>query len=124
MLAFFSLVGLLLGAPGIYGVVSFLVSQRTKEIGVRIAIGATAQQVRLLVLRNAILWTAAGCTAAVAILAVALPYVKNLLYERPPVRPWSMAGVLAAMALVSILAALVPAMRASRLDPMKTLRQD
>jgi putative ABC transport system permease protein len=124
ILGFFSLAGLLLGATGIYGVVSFLVSQRTKEIGVRMALGATARQIRGLVLRNALIWTAAGCLAGSALVILVLPYLRELLYQTQPARPLAGAAVLLCMAVVAILAAMVPAVRASKLDPMQTLRQD
>ncbi len=124
VLGFFSLAGLLLGATGIYSVVSFLVSQRTKEIGIRLALGASAQSIRQLILRNAIVWTLAGCGAGTGLVALGLPYLKNLLYQTPPTRPWTAGAVLAGMAAVAILASLVPAIRAARLDPIQTLRHD
>lgn len=125
VLALFSLAGLLLGATGIFSVVSFLVSQRTREIGVRVALGATSQNIRKMILSYAVRWTAAGCVAACALIAYTAPHLQKLLYRQTsPASPQAAAVVLTVMALIAIGSALVPAMRAARLDPIQTLRED
>jgi predicted permease len=125
VLGLFSLAGLLLGATGIYSVVSFLVSQRTREIGVRVALGATSQNIRKMILSYAVRWTAAGCLAACALIVSVTPHLQELLYQpSTQANPKAAALVLMVMALIAIGSALVPAMRAARLDPIQTLRED
>jgi putative ABC transport system permease protein len=124
VLGLFSLVGLLLGASGVYGVVSFLVAQRTRELGVRMALGATSRQVGQLVLRYALVCAVAGCMAAAVLMFAVLPKLQGLLFETRAVNGRTGIAVLVLMALVALSAALSPALRAARLDPVDALRQD
>jgi putative ABC transport system permease protein len=124
ILAFFSLAGLFIGATGVYAVVSFLISQRSKEIAVRMAVGASASQIRRMILSTSLQWAAAGMLGSAAVLSVVLPLIRNLLYRTAPTRPWLIVTVLVAIGVVVIAASLPPARRAARSDPMPVLRQD
>lgn len=124
VLGLFSIAGLLLGASGVYGVVSFLVAQRTRELGVRMALGATSRQVGQLVLRYALLCAVAGCFVAALLMFAILPKFQGLLFETRTV-DWRIGlAVLVTMAAIALLAAIAPALRAARLHPLDALRQD
>jgi putative ABC transport system permease protein len=114
-------VALALGAIGIYGFVSYLVSQRTPEIGVRVALGAGAGQVRRMVLADALAVGAAGVLAGMAGAAALTRTLGALLFEIAPLDPLTFALVPALLGLLVLLASLAPAERAARIDPVKAL---
>jgi ABC-type antimicrobial peptide transport system permease subunit len=124
LLAGFAGVGLLLASLGIYGVISYGVSQRVQEIGVRMALGATAGHVQGQVLREtlrlALSGVAVGLVASVALARL----ISTLLYETSPVDPMTFAATGALLVTVAALAGYLPALRASRVDPMTALRAD
>ena len=120
----FALLALLLAGMGIYGVISYGVSQRRNEIGIRMALGARPADVLRGVLGEAAGLAAAGTVAGLAAALMLTRYLKSLLYEVSATDPavlLSAAGVLAAIALA---AAWLPARRATQIDPMIALRQD
>ena len=122
--AAFAVLATLLAAVGLYGVLAYTVSQRTKEIGLRMALGADAGRVRALVMRQVGGMTVIGGVAGVA-LAVGLGRVaRSLLFELQEHDPAVLVGSVAALALVSLVAGAVPALRASRIDPMRALRYE
>ena len=124
LLGGFAGVGLLLASLGIYGVISYGVSQRVQEIGVRMALGATAGTVRGQVLRETMQLAAAGiAVGAVASLAVAR-LIGSLLYDTSPTDPLPFAATAVLLLAVAALAGYVPAHRASRVDPMTALRAE
>lgn len=120
----FALVALLLGAVGVYGVVSYSVACRTRDIGLRIALGAMRGDViRWVFLRGmqpVVIGLIAGLGGAIAI-ATSL---RSLLFGITPTDPWSLGGVVLLMCLTSGLACYLPARQASRLDPMMVLRHE
>ena len=118
----FGLLATLLAAVGLYGVMAFVVARRTKELGVRIALGARPAQVLWLVMREVL--TLLGLGLAVGIpAAIALGrYVASQLYGVEASDPWVAAATAIALGLVSALAGLIPARRASRIDPILALR--
>jgi putative ABC transport system permease protein len=122
--ALFALVALLLGAVGIYGVVSYTVTCRTREIGLRIALGAMRKDILGWVLshgmRPVLIGLAAGLASAGAIAFV----LRSLLFGIAPVDPLSLGTVTLVLALTASLACYLPARRAARLDPMATIRQE
>ncbi|HYK42924.1 MAG TPA: ABC transporter permease [Thermoanaerobaculia bacterium] len=124
LLAGFGLLALLLAAIGIYGVISYGVSQRREEIGVRIALGAASRDVVRLIagqgMRLVIVGVAAGLVGALA----AARLLRGLLYEIGTADPITFAAIAVVLAAVGILASGVPALRASRVDPMTALRND
>ena len=122
LLGVLGILALVLAALGIYGVLSYLVRARTREIGVRVAIGATPRAVAAMVVRQAMVWTAAGAVIGVALAAVSTRFLTSFLYGVSPADPWTFGGVTLLLVLVACAAAVVPAVRASRLDPLVALR--
>ncbi|KPJ92840.1 MAG: hypothetical protein AMS18_06525 [Gemmatimonas sp. SG8_17] len=124
MLGIAAAVALLLGVVGVYGVVSYVVSQRTREIGVRIALGANAAKVAGMVLRLgmvlALLGVAAGLAAAYGLTRL----MSGLLYGVSAVDPLTFGAVALCLGAVVLLASYLPARRASRVDPMEALRME
>jgi predicted permease len=122
---FFAVLGtfaLALAALGIYGVLSLAVRSRTREIGLRVALGASPGAVAALVVRRAMTWTAVGAAAGVALAVLLTRFLTSLLYGISPTDAWVFAGVTLLLVSVAGAAALVPAVRASRLDPLAALR--
>jgi predicted permease len=121
---FFALVGLVLAAVGLYGVLSYSVVQRTREIGIRVALGAR----NLRVIRTVMAETGGAALAGAACgLAAALylsRFVQALLFEVTPLDFWSLALPLGTLLLAALLAAALPALRAARVDPMIALRYE
>lgn len=115
---------LLLAAIGIYGVVSYSVAQRRQEIGIRMALGATAGRVRMDVLGRTA--TLVGCGALIGVVSsLALTrLVTPLLFGMEPTDPVTFAGTVGGLFAVALLAGYIPAVRASRVDPMTALRMD
>jgi predicted permease len=124
LLGLFATMGLLLATIGLYGVVSFLVVQRTQEIGVRMALGATPARIGGLVLRHAARSTAAGAVLGAAGSFFALRLLGAMLFRVPARDPWTLAAVLLTLVAVSLLAAWVPSRRAARVNPVEALRQE
>jgi hypothetical protein len=120
----FAGVGLLLALAGIYGVLSYLVTQRVREIGIRLALGATPRDVGRLVLRSGLSLTGAGLVAGLTLAAALTQVMRTVLYEVGPSDPLSMAAVSAVLLGTATLASWWPARRAMRVDPVQLLRQD
>lgn len=124
LLGIFAGMGLLLAAIGLYGVVSFLVAQRTQEIGVRMALGATPRAIARLVLEHAARWTAAGAALGVIGSLVAVRLLRTMLFQVPARDPWTLAAAVVVLLAVALVAAWIPSRRAARVDPMQALRQE
>jgi predicted permease len=122
--AAFAVVATLLTAVGLYGVLAFTVAQRTREIGLRMALGADAARVRRLVLRQVGLMTLIGGTIGVAAALGLGRGAQALLFELEANDPATMIGAGIVVGLVALAAAYVPAWRASRVDPMRALRSE
>ncbi len=125
LLAMLAVVGLALAVVGIYGVMSYDVSQRTHEIGIRMALGAEATDVLKLVIRHGMAVTLIGVgigLAASLALTQALFGWLGWLYGVKPTDPATFVGIPVLLSVVALLACYIPARRATRLDPMKTLR--
>jgi putative ABC transport system permease protein len=124
LLGIFSCAALVLAAVGIYGMVSYSVSQRTHEMGIRLAIGAERRDVLLLVLghgaRVALLGIAVGIAAALGLTRL----MSNLLFGVSATDPLTFAGVAMLLTLVALVASYIPARRAMRVDPMVALRHE
>jgi predicted permease len=114
----------LLSLVGLYGVIAYTVTRRTREIGIRMALGALASQVTSTILREAVLLVAVGIGVGLVAAFWLGRYVQNQLYGLTPADPWTIAAAAIALALVAGLAALVPARRAAHISPMAALRQD
>ena len=124
LLSLFAAMGVLLAGIGIYGVVGFLVTQQTREIGIRIALGATPGSVLRMVLSNMVRWTATG--AALGLLGAWLSsrLLESLLFEVRAHDPFLLGAALLVLLAVAFLAAWIPARRAMRVDPMVALRYE
>ena len=118
------LVGVLLAIIGLYGVVAYAVSRRTREIGIRMAIGARPMDVLRMVLAQGLAFTAIGVAAGIVITLAAVRFVQNLAVGVSPRDPAVLIGVPVIVGLVMLAACWLPARRASRIDPIRALRQD
>jgi predicted permease len=124
LLAVFAAVALVLSAIGIYGVLSYLVSRRTREIGIRLAVGAGRAQVLGMVLRSGLSLALGGMCAGLAIAFVLTRSLQGLLHGVSPTDPLTFGVVAAALSLVATVASLVPAWRAMRVDPVVALKTE
>lgn len=124
LLAAFGGLGLLLAMVGVYGVISYGVSQRTHEIGVRVALGATPGNVLAMVMREGMLLTLMGTVVGVGGALALGRSLQSMLFEVKPTDPTTFVGVSAGMALVALAACYVPARRAMRVDPIVALREE
>jgi predicted permease len=120
----FAAVALIMAALGIYAVISYSVAQSAHDLGVRMALGASAGEVLRLVLWRGMLPTAAGLALGLGAALALTRLLTSLLYEVKPTDPWTFAAVSALLAVVALLAGLIPALRASRIDPMVALRAE
>lgn len=109
---------------GIFGLVAFTGAQRTREIGIRMALGATPVRVLVLVMREAALLLAIGLTVGTVLTAIAARTTQSLLFGLKPYDPVTLAIAIGALALVAAAASLIPARRASALEPMQALREE
>jgi putative ABC transport system permease protein len=117
-------VALLLGAIGIYGVISYMVSLRTREIGVRMALGARADQVRRMVVRQGLVLAAIGAAIGLVGALGMSRLISSLLYGIAPYDPVTLGGVTLGLLVVAAVASWLPAMRAARIDPIEALRSE
>jgi putative ABC transport system permease protein len=124
MLGGFALLALALAAIGLYGVISYMVTQRTREIGIRMALGARRTHVVRHVLRQSGTLVAIGLGIGLAGAVSFAGVLRGLLLDASPVDPFIIAGVAVVLAVVSLAASYLPARRASRVDPMVALRVD
>jgi predicted permease len=121
---FFGFLAALLAAIGLYGVISYMVVQRTKEIGVRMAIGANRGDVLSLILREAAVLTMIGVVIGTGLALASAQAAKSFLFGLKPRDPLTLVLAIVTLTAVAAFASLLPAYRASRLDPLKALRYD
>ncbi len=124
LLTVFAAMGVLIATVGLFGVMSFLVTQRTREIGVRLALGATPAGIVRMMLASAGRWTAVGILLGAAGSLAAARVLRSLLFQVAPGDPMAIAAAAAVLGAVALAAAAGPARRAARLDPTRTLRQE
>jgi len=120
----FGAIALLLAAVGIYGVIAYSVSQRSHEIGVRMALGAAAGTVLSLVLRQGLAVAGIGLAIGLAAATGLSRLMSGMLFAVSPVDPITYVGVALVLATVAAAACSIPALRASRLDPVEVLRRE
>jgi len=117
-------VTLVLGAIGLYGVMAYVVTLRTKELGVRIALGAQPRSVAAMMTRQGLLLTGAGVVAGLVAFAAVSRFLQSFLYGTTPLDPVALLGAAGLLLVVAALASFVPAIRASRVDPAEALRAE
>jgi ABC-type antimicrobial peptide transport system permease subunit len=122
--ASFATLGLLLAAIGIYGVISYSVTQRTQEIGIRMALGATMSIVQLSVLAKTLRLALIGIAAGAAVSLLVSRAIAALLFNTAPTDPIAFAATILLIGSVALLAGYIPARRASRINPMVALRNN
>ena len=120
----FGLLALALACVGIYGIMAYTVSQRTNEIGIRLALGAERAQVRTMILSEASRLTILGVVAGLAAAFALAQLVKSMLYGLTATDPTSFAAAAMLLLAIALLAAWIPALRASRVEPMEALRHE
>jgi ABC-type antimicrobial peptide transport system permease subunit len=113
-----------LGTIGLYGILSYMVGQRRREIGVRVALGAEPGDVVRLVLREGVALTVIGIGAGMATAALLTRFLEALLYEVSPTDPATFALTAAAVLVVALIACTVPARRAARVQPVEAVAAD
>jgi putative ABC transport system permease protein len=118
----FAVVAVLLAAIGLYGLVSFAVAQRTREIGIRLAVGAQPRQIGSMFLKRGLAPVAAGCAIGIIAVLAGGRLVSSLLYGVTPNDPVAIIGAVLGFTLVAVTAALIPARRAAESDPAAALR--
>jgi ABC-type antimicrobial peptide transport system permease subunit len=120
----FAAVALLLGIVGLYGVIAYSVSQRTREIGVRIALGAQRSAVYRLILKEAGALALAGIVIGLGCSVVAASLMRKLLFGTPPWDITTLVSVAGVLGISALLASYLPARRAASVDPIKALRSE
>ena len=120
----FGLLALAIAAVGLFAVVSYLVTQRTQEIGVRLALGGSANGVAGLVVRDAVKMAAVGGVAGTVIAVIAAPFVQSMLFETSAREPIVLIAAAVALLVVAVSAAAIPAWRAGCVSPMTVLREE
>ena len=123
-LGILSALALVLGAVGLYGTLSYVVTQRTREIGVRMALGATAQAVRAQIVKQGTMVVAIGAVIGVIVAYATTRYLGSLLFEIEALDPVAFGAMAAVLLAMGALASYMPARRASSVDPMEALRSD
>jgi putative ABC transport system permease protein len=124
LLACFALVALLLASVGLFGVMAYLVSQRTRDIGIRLALGASRGDVLRMIMRQGLLLTIAGAVLGIAGGFAITDLMRGLLFSVSPTDPATFVSVPVLLILVALLACYVPARRAMRVDPLVALRAE
>jgi putative ABC transport system permease protein len=124
LLGIFAGLALVLACIGVYGVLAYSVAQRTREIGVRMALGAKPGDVTRMILGRGLRLSAIGLVAGVALAAALGMLLRSLLYGVTPAAPLIYAGTAAALIVVALAACVIPAQRAARVDPVVALRDE
>lgn len=115
---------LLIGVIGIYGVISYAVSQRRREIGVRLALGAQPRELKTMFVRSGLVLACIGIGIGLAAAAAVTRLMKSLLFGVSPLDPWTYAAVPVLMVAAVVLATYIPARRAAAVDPAEALRAE
>ena len=122
--SFFGILAVFLACIGIYGLLSYSVARRTSELGIRLALGAQSHMLLWMILRECILLLALGLAVGVPVALSSTRILKSLLFELSPLDPMAISIAIAAVAVMTIAAAWLPARRATRIDPMQALRAE
>jgi ABC-type antimicrobial peptide transport system permease subunit len=120
--SFFGLLALVLACIGLYGLMAYEVTRRTREIGIRIALGAQAKDVLRSVVRQGLALALVGAAAGIGVALGVTRYLKSMLYDVHANDPFTIVAVVALLILVALAACFIPARRATKVDPMVALR--
>jgi predicted permease len=124
LVGIFAGLGLMLAAVGLYGVLSFQVARQTREIGVRMAIGARPRDIAWLIQKHAGVWTALGVAVGLAGAFAGARVIRGLLFQVSPTDAVSLIAAVAVLVMTAVVAAWIPAYRAARVDPVVALRSE
>ena len=124
LLSLFAAASLTLAAAGLYGLVAYTVAQRRREIGIRLALGASGQRVTARCARDGLTLAALGGVVGVGVAVPFTAVLRLLTLDAQPLDPWTVAGVVLVLGAVSVVATVVPARQATRVDPLLTLRAE
>jgi ABC-type antimicrobial peptide transport system permease subunit len=124
LLGVFAAVALLLASIGIYGVMAYTFSQRTNEIGIRMAMGAQRRDIFRIAVTEGVLVVAIGVVAGLIGSAVLTRFLQTMLFDVKPTDPLTYAAIAALLTIVTLLACVIPAHRATRVDPLIALRHE
>jgi len=124
LLTIFAGLALVLAAVGVAGVLAYLVSRRRREIGIRMALGASRANVLGLIVRRGVLYAGAGIAAGIAAALFLTRLMEGLLFGVAPRDPLTFVAVSAILLVIAVVASLIPALRAARVDPLEALRAE
>jgi putative ABC transport system permease protein len=124
VLAAFAGASVLLAAVGLYGTLAYLTAQRTREFGIRLALGSSVNALVMIVIRESVLLAAAGAAVGLIVVAAVTRAIRELLYGVQPLDGATLAGVVALVGMIALAAAGLPAWRAARIDPQTSLRSE
>ena len=124
LMSAFGALALLLASVGVYAMFTSMAAEREREFGVRLALGSRPRAIAGLVLRQGALWMAAGLAGGALGIVMVVRFVRELLYSVGPFDPLALGVAVTTVMTVAIMAALLPAVRASRIDPARALRAE
>jgi ABC-type antimicrobial peptide transport system permease subunit len=124
MLGIAGAMSLVLGIIGIYGVISYAVSQRRREIGIRLALGAQQRELKKMFVRSGLTLTGIGAAIGLVTAAALTRWMKSLLFGISPLDPWTYVAVPVVLAVAATLASYLPARRAAAVDPVEALKAE
>jgi putative ABC transport system permease protein len=119
-----AVVTLILGVVGLYGVIAYIVSLRTRELGVRIALGAQPRAVAMMVTRQGLVLSGVGVAIGLVLVMLVARFLRSFLFEIAPTDPLTLVGATGILVLFALLASWIPARRAARVNPTEALRAD